>query len=393
MIDRRRFLQMAGWGAALFGLGQNDAAAADPPPATPESDIQPPRIRAYRPLGKTGLRLSDVGCGAINLYNANVLRYAYDCGVNHFDTAEGYLNTNSETMLGRALKDVRSRVVITTKHLMRTPADLSQASILGRVEASLKRLQTDYLDVALDHGVDEADKLDHPEVLAAYARLKKEGKARFVGFSTHNPALMLPKVLASDLWDVVLTVYNHMEGPAVEPLIARVRAKGIGVIAMKVFAGGMQGSLKEMLGDKMNYAQAAIRWVLGNPAVDALIVSMSSFSHVDEYISASGSPLQRQDAKVLSRYRDAAGPLYCRVSCSECLSACPHGVAVNEVLRYAMYFEHYGMQKSALRLFGEMDPARRPDSCAGCGAPCQKACPHGLAVRERLLHTQRLLTV
>jgi predicted aldo/keto reductase-like oxidoreductase len=392
MINRRRFLQMAGWGTALLGLGKKSGAATSEEMAAQAADPGP-RIRAFRELGKTGLRLSDVGFGAINLFNPNIFRYAYDCGVNHFDTAEGYLNTNSEKMLGQALKDVRSKVIVTTKHLLNNPADWKRESIRSRVEASLKRLQTDYLDIALAHAVDEPDKLDNPEILAAYTGLKKEGKARFIGFSTHDPALMLPKVLASDVWDVVLTVYNHMEGPAVEPLIAKVRAKGVGVIAMKVFAGGMQGSLKEMLSDKMNYSQAAIRWVLGNPSVDALIVTMSSFSHVDEYISASGSPLQRKDIKALTHYRDAAGPVYCRVSCRECLSACPYGVAVNEVLRYAMYFENYGMQKSAMQLFGAMDPARRPNACAACAAPCQKACPHGLAVRERLLHSQRLLTV
>jgi len=393
MINRRRFLQIAGWGSALFGLGKNSAAALGQNATTSTSPVPTPRIRAHRELGKTGMRLSDVGFGAINLFNANVFRYAYDCGVNHFDTAEGYLNTNSEKMLGQALKDVRSKVIVTTKHLMRTPADMKRDAIHTRVEASLKRLQTDYLDIALVHSVDELDKLDHPEVLAAYSQLKKKGKARFIGFSTHNPALMLPKALAMDIWDVVLIVYNHMEGPAIEPLIAKVRAQGIGVIAMKVFAGGMQGSLKEMLSDKMNYGQAAIRWVLGNPAVDALIVTMSSFSHVDEYVSASGSPLQRRDAKVLTRYRHAAGPVYCRVSCRDCLSACPHGVAVNEVLRYAMYFEHYDMQKNAMQWFGELDPARKPTACAGCAAPCQSACPHGLVVQERLLHSQRLLSV
>ncbi len=393
MINRRRFLKMAGWGTALLGTGRNSGAAPAEETAAANIDVPAPHIRAFRELGKTGLRLSDVGFGAINLFNPNVFRYAYDCGVNHFDTAEGYLNTNSETMLGQALKDVRSKVIVTSKHLMRTPADMNQASIHGRVEASLKRLQIEYLDIALVHSVDETDPLDHPEVLAAYSGLKKEGKARFIGFSTHNPALMLPKVLASDIWEVVLIVYNHMEGPAVEPLIAKVRAKGVGVIAMKVFAGGMQGSLKEMLSDKMNYARAAIRWVLGNPAVDALIVTMSSFSHVDEYVSASGSPLQRKDAKALTRYRDAAWPVYCRVSCRECLSACPNGVAVNEVLRYAMYFEHYGMQKNAMQLFGSMNPARQPNTCAGCAAPCQKACPYGLAIRERLLHSRHLLTV
>lgn len=347
-----------------------------------------PKIKTYRPLGKTGLEVFDVGCGAINLFNANVLRYAFDCGVNHFDTAEGYLNTNSEKMLGQALKDVRSKAIITSKYLLRTPADLNKSALIGRAEASLKRLQTDYLDIAMVHSVDEPDKLDNEEVIAAFTQLKKDGKARFIGFSTHRPADLLKKAISADIWEAILLVYNHMEGPA----IAEARKKGIGLIAMKVFAGGLQGSLKPLVSEKQRYSQAAIRWTLGNPHIDACIVTMSTFSHVEEYVAVSGMPLQRPDSAVLARYRQEAGPHYCRVSCRECLASCPHGVAVNEILRYAMYFENYGMEKGAVELYGSLDPAKKPMACVSCDGPCEAACPHGLAVRNRLVFAHSILS-
>ena len=387
MLSRRKFLHIAGAGAAGFGL---DACIVKAEAQTKEISGMP-RIKAYRDLGKTGLKLSDIGCGAINFYNPNVLRYAYDCGVTHFDTAEGYLNTNSERMLGQALQDVRDKVVITTKHLQTSPASRDRAALVARVEASLKRLQTDYLDIALVHSADEAVNIEHEEVTAAYTLLKQDGKARFIGFSTHDAAKMLPLAIQSGIWDVVLLVYNHMEGPAVEPLIAQAHAKGIGIIAMKVFAGGMQGNLKSMVSEKVGYSQAAIRWVLANPNVDVCIVTLSTFSHVDEYVSASGMPLQRSDRPLLSRYGKEAGPLYCRVSCRECLAACTRGVAVNDVLRYAMYFENYGMEKEAMQLFRSLDQDRKPLTCASCSAPCQAACPFGLRVRERLLRSQAML--
>jgi predicted aldo/keto reductase-like oxidoreductase len=237
------------------------------------------------------------GGGAINLFNANVLRYAFDCGVNHFDTAEGYLNMNSEKMLGQALKDVRSKAIITSKYLLRTPADL------------------------------------------------------------------LKKAVPAGIWEVVLFIYNHMEGPAIEPLVS----------------------------EKQRYSQAAIRWTLGNPHINACIVTMSTFSHVDEYVAVSGTPLQRGDSPVLSHYRLEAGPHYCRVSCGQCLSACPKGVAVNEVLRYAMYFENYGMEKNAVDLYRQLDPARKPAACLSCVGPCEAACPHGLAVKAKLIRSHGLL--
>jgi predicted aldo/keto reductase-like oxidoreductase len=261
----------------------------------------------------------------------------------------------------------------------------------GRAEASLKRLQTDYLDIAMVHSVDEPDKLDNEEVIAAFTQLKKDGKARFIGLSTHRPAELLKKAMSSETWEAILLIYNHMEGPPIEPLVAEAGKKGIGLIAMKVFAGGLQGSLKPLVTEKQRYSQAAIRWTLGNPHIAACIVTMSTFSHVDEYIAVSGMPLQREDPAVLSRYRLEAGPHYCRVSCRECLASCRHGVAINEVLRCAMYFEDYGMEKSAVELYKQLGQARKPAACLSCDGPCEAACPHGLAVRAKLVRSHGLL--
>lgn len=391
--NRRSFLRSLGAGALGLGLSGKiptwGAAMSGERPSNQEQT--PPRIKKYNPLGRTGFQVADVSFGAINLLNPNVLRYAYDCGVNNFDTAEGYLNQNSERFLGQALKDVRDKVVITTKHGFWGPQDMKTDPLIRRVEASLGRLQTDCLDIALMHAIDDPAKLDNEDVREAYRRLKEDGKVRFVGFSTHNAAATLPKLLESDFFDVVLLVYNHLEGPKVEPLLKKVREKGVGTIAMKVFAGGMQGTLKSLVNERLPYSQAAIRWVLGRPAVDCCIVTMSTFSHVEEYVSASGQKLDRADLAVISRYQKEAGPLYCRVSCSECLGACPRGVAVNDVLRYRMYFENYGMEKDAVGLYAALDERRKPLACAGCAGPCRAACPYGLQVRERLLDAHALL--
>jgi len=72
-------------------------------------------------------------------------------------------------------------------------------------------------------------------------------------------------------------------------------------------------------------------------------------------------------------------------------SACPKGVAVDEVLRYAMYFENYGMEKGGLELYERMDPARKPAACLSCAGPCEATCPHGLAVRAKLVRAHKLL--
>jgi predicted aldo/keto reductase-like oxidoreductase len=366
-------------GPAASGLGQKETSA--------------PKIKKYNALGKTGLKVSDVSFGAISLFEPNVLRYAYECGVNYFDTAEGYLRKKGEAYVGQGLKEVRNKVIITTKHPQDFRQRTDKASLIKRVEDSLKRLQTDYIDIAMVHGLgDLALVLNDQEIMSAYAQLKKEGKIRFTGFSTHNAKLTLKQALDSDFPQVILFMYNHMEGKEIEPLVKAVREKGIGTVAMKIFAGGMQGNLKGLVSREVSYPQAAIRWVIANPNVDTCIPTMSSYSHVEEYVAASDKPLDRAALGMISRYQQQVHNLYCRVSCSECLSACPHNVAVNDVLRYAMYFEHYGMQKEALDYYADMEPGQKPLGCASCSGYCESACPYGLKVKSRLLHSHDILT-
>ena len=387
MTSRRKFLGM--FSSGFLGLGLTGRAAGRPASG---QEAGPPQVRKYNVLGRTGLKVSDVSCGAISLFNPNVLRYAFDCGVTYFDTAEGYLRTLSETYLGQAFKGIRDKVVITTKHALQVPKDLDRAAIIRRMDASLQRLQTDYVDCAFVHNIGDLGVLKNEEVQAAYAELKKAGKVRFTGFSTHNAKVTLDQALTEPFVQVALFIYNHMEGPALEPLVRKVREAGIGTVAMKVFAGNQQGRLKGLVNAATSYPQAAIRWVLSSPLIDTCIPTMSSYAHVEEYLAASDRALDRAALQTIARYRREAGALYCRVSCGECLSACPRGVAVNDVLRYAMYFEDYGMEKEAIRYYAELETGRKPIDCRDCRGACENACPYGLRVRERLIRSHDLLT-
>lgn len=391
-LSRRNFLTAFSSGLLSLGLTKN-VIADSPNKENAQKESFPIKIQKYNPLGKTGLKVSDVSCGAISLFVPNVLRYAYDCGVNYFDTAEGYLRTKSETFIGQALKDVRDKVVITTKHGYSPRAKIKREDIIKRVNASLKRMQTDYVDIAMVHGVSDLSLLKNEEIQAAYAQLKKDGKIRFTGFSTHNAKKTLKQALESDFGQVILLIYNHMEGKEIEPLIEKVRQKGIGTVAMKVFAGGKHGNLKSLISQEVSYSQAAIRWVLSNSNIDCLIVTMSSYSHVEEYVAASSKPLNRADLEVIAEYQRQADRNYCRVSCNECLAACPNQVAINEVLRYNMYFEDYGMEKEAMRYYAELEKEKKPLNCANCSGNCESACPYGLRVKDKLIHAHEILSV
>jgi len=393
-IKRRNFITALTSG--LFGLGVSkkmNARLSSSPALEGQKEAAPLKIQKYKDLGKTGLKVPDVSFGAISLFEPNVLRYAYECGVTYFDTAESYLRMKGETYVGQGLKEVRDKLIITTKHGQNFRQKIEKAAFIQRVEASLKRLQTDHIDIAMIHNIDDlTPALNSEELMSAYDQLKKDGKIRFTGFSSHNAKVTLKQALDTDFAQVVLVMYNHMEGREIEPLVKAVRQKGIGTVAMKIFAGGMQGNLKSMVNRQTSYSQAAIRWVLSNPDFDTCIPTMSSYSHVEEYVAASGQPLDRAALGLLAGYRREVDNVYCRTSCRECLSACPNNVAVNDVLRYAMYFEHYGMEKEAIGYYQEMEAERKPLGCESCAAPCERACPHGLRVKSKLLHSHEILS-
>jgi aryl-alcohol dehydrogenase-like predicted oxidoreductase len=389
-INRRHFM---GWmGALSLSLPRSLKSRVERLNAS-QAESPVPKIQKHNTLGMTGLKVSDIGFGAINYYNPNVLRYAYDLGVNYFDTAEAYMRTMSETYLGQTLKDVRQKVIISTKYGVAAPGEMDRNALIRRVEGSLKRLQTDYVDIALIHQVSDEAALTNEEILAAYDRLKKEGKVRFTGFSTHVAEKTFPTLLETAFYDVVLFVYNHLEGPSIEALIDKVRTKGIGTIAMKALAGNKQGKLKSLVNERTKYSQAALCWVLSNPRIDSCLITMNTFSHVEEYIAASGKSLARDALQTLSKYQREAGRLYCRVSCRDCLQSCPEGVAINEVLRCAMYYEDYRLEQSAVELYGRLAQGHKPLNCEVCPAPCTGACPFGISIKDQLLRAHRLLVV
>ena len=391
-LKRRNFITALTSG--LFGLGVSKHMGAGPALSFPgQKESASPKIKKYKDLGKTGLKVPDVSFGAISLFEPNVLRYAYECGVTYFDTAESYLRMKGEALVGQGLKEVRDKVIITTKHGQNFRQKIEKAAFIQRLEASLKRLQTDHVDIAMIHSLDDLSlALNNQELMSAYEQLKKEGKVRFTGFSTHNAKVTLKQALDTDFAQVILFQYNHVEGKEIEPHIKAARQKGIGTVAMKIFAGGMQGNLKSMVNQQTSYPQAAIRWVMSNPDVDTCIPTMSSYSHVEEYVTTSGQPLDRTSLQMLANYKRQVHNVYCRVSCRECLSACPNNVAVNDVLRYAMYFEHYGREKEAIGYYADLEPERKPLGCENCAAPCESACPYGLRVKAKLQHSHEILT-
>jgi len=258
-ISRRAFVSGLAAGAvgAIFN-GPVEAMKRDDDERSIEPQKKPtePTIQKYNELGKTGIKVSDVIFGAGALYEPNLIRYAFDRGINTFDTAAGYGSGLSEEDIGEGLKGVRDKCVIITKQGFSRRDPFDKDKVTRTLENSLKKLRTDYVDGLFIHSMDTPEALNNEELIDTFVRFKKEGKVRFTGFSTHDEEAALAECVKpkhEQFVDAVMLRYNHMEGAPIEPLIATMRQKGIGTIAMKTQAGGKQGKLKELVNDQVSY--------------------------------------------------------------------------------------------------------------------------------------------
>jgi predicted aldo/keto reductase-like oxidoreductase len=403
-IGRREFLRrgaIAGVGVSLIPIAGVAAASVQTGPGI---------IRRYATLGRTGLKISDISFGASRLTSGqeDLVRHAFDSGINYFDTAESYTGGESETTIGNALKGKRDKVYLTSKSIAQ-PDDKRQSMMLA-LEGSLSRLQTDHVDVYFNHAVNNVERLKNPEWHEFTARAREQGKIRFTGMSGHagNLAECLDYAIDSDRFDVILCAHNFGQDPrfyqrffhgfdfvAKQPELPRLMAKaagrGVGVVVMKTLMGARLNDMRPYEAGGATFAQAAFRWVLSNSHVNALIISMISKEMIDEYLGASGARVTAiGDLPLLDRYLKLNGESYCRHGCNECANACPYGVPIAEVMRTRMYAHDYGDIRLARDEYAML--STNASACLTCDAkPCAGSCPHGIATEVLLAPAHRLL--
>jgi len=368
-LNRRNFLKLSSVGVVSAAASKRVRAQET------ESAEQDTTGVAERTLGRTGLKVSVIGFGAMRTSESAVMRAAFDRGVNWLDTARAYMDGKNERICGEALKGYRDRVRVTTK-----TGERSKRGILRDVERSLKSLQTDYVDLLLLHIADKPAELTNQETREALEQVRKEGKVRFVGVSTHNEAEILDAVAQDPdkFFDVVLARYNFRSPKSVKEAIARAAKAGIGVIAMKTQAGGYK---TDEMGD-ISPHQAALKWVLQDQNVTFAIPAMVNLDQVKENTEVMGMKLSSVDKQILSRYGNAIAPYHC-LGCKECDGTCPNRVDIAEVNRCLMYAEGYGDIDLARSVYAGLPPAVTAAVCGDC-PECVAQCPNGVRIADRM---------
>jgi aryl-alcohol dehydrogenase-like predicted oxidoreductase len=293
----------------------------------------------YRRLGRAGLKVSEICIGTMTFGNgadqaeaSRMVATALDAGVTFFDTANSYVGGVSETMLGNAVKERRGDAVIASKFfnpMGGRPNDsgMSRLHIKQQVEASLKRLQTDYIDVYYIHHVDHQTPLE--EMLRALDDLVRQGKVLYTGCSNYEAWRLMEALWISDSkgwarFDCYQPQYSLVVRDIDEEIVPACEAKGLGVVAWSPLASGYlagkytPGSLKvqgtrsaegwgfqnrffspnhaEILQTLLNIAreldrspaQVALRWVMDQPFMTSAIVGARNAEQLRETLAAGG---------------------------------------------------------------------------------------------------------
>lgn len=379
----------------------------------------------YQPLGKTGISLSRLGFGAMRLpmreengkktvdyeRSTPLLHRAFELGVNYVDTAPYYCEGDSETAVGKALKGWRDKVYLSTKNPIE---DNSGDHWRERLERSLKKLDTDYIDfyhmwgISLETFRNSIDVKGGP--LEAARRALDEGIIRHLSFSFHDdPENMLP-ILESGAFESVLCQYNLLDQSNAAGM-ARAQELGIGVIVMGPVGGGRLGQpspvIRSMLErETHSTAEIALRFVLANPNVNVALSGMENITQLEENVRVGSveGPLTEEEYKRVQRMIEETyrlRDLYC-TGCKYCMP-CPQGINIPHVFSLMNYHRVYSLTDFARGQFKQLQTpvAERqepwtkewgedPAHCVECGA-CESHCPQKLKIMEQLKETAKAL--
>lgn len=273
----------------------------------------------YSQLGTSSLNISRIGFGAMSLNGGDaaserLVRQAMEGGINYFDTADLYDKGHNEEILGKALKEKRSEVVIATKVGNRWKKDGSgwdwdprKEYILSAVEASLRRLGTDYIDLYQLHGGTIEDPID--ETIEAFELLVEQGKIRYYGISSIRPNVIRTWTERSRMASVMMQ-YSLLDRRPEESCLELLREKNIGVLARGPVAHGLLAgkpakpylghdeaavsraakAVPSLSGTHRSAAQTSLHFVLHHPALSSAVVGIRTQQQLDEALHALQTP-------------------------------------------------------------------------------------------------------
>ncbi|MCL2882720.1 MAG: aldo/keto reductase [Coriobacteriia bacterium] len=369
----------------------------------------------YRPYGKLGYEVSTLGMGCMRMPRVyengkaevdrekafEMIRYAADHGVNYFDTAYGYHNQTSESVLGEALDGgLREKVHVVTKQpvaVMKTQADIRR-----NLENTLEKLRTSYIDVYLMHNLNGScwDEVQQRKIYEEFEKFRDEGMIRAIGFSYHGEPALFEEILNAYPWDMCQIQQNLLDTDkqATERGIELAGQKGCALVIMEPLRGGGLAKAPapvQALYDEYPVKRSAVEWgfrhLIDYPQISTILSGMSTLEQIKKNIAIFSQPdavpdCMSADDKALLRKVKAVYESMTSIPCTGCeyCMPCPNGVGIPQI------FELYN---NAMR-FENLEPFKRgywfatsrgadASQCLECGN-CEEQCPQHIDIIHQL---------
>lgn len=312
-------------------------------------------------LGKTGLLVSKNGFGALPVQRADmktacrILKKAYEGGINYFDTARFY--TDSEEKIGMALSDVRENIIISTKTMATKVEDF-----WDQLKTSLSLLKTDYIDIYQFHNPSFCPKPgDGTGLYEAMLEAKEKGMIRHIGITNHS-LQVAKEAVESGLYETLQFPFSYLASEKEESLVRLCEEKDMGFICMKALAGGL-----------ITKSDVAYAFLAKYPV--APIWGIQKEEELDEFLSYNENPpeLTAEMEEFIKKEREELAGEFCR-GCGYCMP-CPAGIEINNCARMSLLLRR---SPTAGHLTEEgRAKMKKIEECTGCGA-CKAKCPYGL---------------
>jgi predicted aldo/keto reductase-like oxidoreductase len=379
----------------------------------------------YRPFGSTGIQVSALGYGAMRLparedkkvdldLAVPMLQRGIDLGINYIDTAYVYIDGTSEIAVGQAIKPYnREKLYLATKIPVHSAEDGTGAVWRAKLETSLKRFDTPYIDFILFHGLrwnEYEGVISLPGMaLEAARKAQDEGLVRHICFSSHDTAENIIHLIDTGAFAGMLVQYNYLDRHN-EPAIQHAAQRGMGVAIMGPVAGGRlatpQGFVLDPEGElEVKTPELALRFVWDNPDVSVALSGMNAIAQIEEN-TAAASRLQTMDAaehravQQLFEQNQKLSDLYC-TGCSYCMP-CPNDVQIPENFRYMNWYRVWGFEEQARSAYAKLTGADvwtpwagpinglKAESCLQCGE-CEPKCPQNIPIIDQLVEVAKTL--
>lgn len=312
-------------------------------------------------LGRTNLLVSKNGFGALPVQRVDmetacrILRKAYDGGINYYDTARFY--TDSEEKIGVALHDVRNKIIISTKTMATKVEDFR-----NQLNTSLRLLQTDYIDIYQFHNPSFCPKPDDGTGLyEAMLEAKEKGLIRYIGMTNHRLSVAEESV-RSGLYDTLQFPFSYLAGEQEEALVRLCEEHDVGFICMKALAGGL-----------ITRSDVAYAYLAQFPV--APIWGIQKESELDEFLAYNENPpiLTPERVRYIEKERNELCGEFCR-GCGYCMP-CPVGIEINTCARMSLMIRRAPQQAQLTEASQAM--MKKVEECLNCGK-CKTKCPYGL---------------